>query len=477
MSYCRTQHCSTMYRAVLRLCRKQVLPNSIQRWNQECRLLGLSVDSSSKRLASNTATSPSKSSYESLVERKLFLKTAFARSATAKVAAVTTVDGGKNVEIKWDDGSISKYHSMWLRQSCHCPSCRLSTNQPIVNFMDVNIDATVSDARLDGDKVLKVIWSDDKNHMGLFPVPFLKHYSYSDKSLTEIKNQRKMVFSSEAQIPEVAYSDVMGSDTGLFQWLNHLNKYGICLVKNVPTQEMTIKKVVERIAPIQSSVYGEIFDVKDTPQPINFAYTPVRLELHMDQPMYESPPGLQFLHCLRFDKQVTGGKNFFVDLFHVAHRLREEYPKEFQDLVRIPVNWETVHYDRDFPVHMSYQRPHISLNSDGEIVGVTWHPGLGGPLLVKEEDVEPYFRAYKVMATLLNNFPSQYRHRMQEGDMISFNNRRVLHGRESYNPHDGIRHYQGCYVQIDEFKSQVQVFSNKIGDGKLATRVGNLDLQ
>ncbi|XP_067680488.1 gamma-butyrobetaine dioxygenase-like [Haliotis asinina] len=466
-----------MYRAVLRLCRKQVLPKAIQSLDQECRFLGSAICYNSKRFASRTAPSTSTSSYESLVERQLFLETAYSRSAGAKAASVTIVDGGKNVEIKWDDGSISRYHSMWLRQSCHCPSCRLSTNQPIVNFKDVDIDAIVTAVQLDGDKVLKVIWSDDKDHTGIFPVPFLKHYSYSDESLAEIKKQRKMVFNNETRIPEVTYSDVMESDTGLFKWLNYLSQYGICLVKNVPTQEMTIRKVVERIAPIQSSVYGEIFDVKDTPQPINFAYSPVRLELHMDQPMYESPPGLQFLHCLRFDKQVTGGKNFFVDLFHVAHKLREEYPKEFQILARIPVNWETVHYDRDFPVHMSYQRPHITLNGDEEIVGVTWHPGLGGPLLTQEKNVEPYFRAYKVMATLLNNFPSQYRYRMQEGDMISFNNRRVLHGRESFNPNDGIRHYQGCYVQIDEFKSQVQVFTNKFGDGKLATRVGNLDMQ
>ncbi|XP_071081334.1 gamma-butyrobetaine dioxygenase-like [Haliotis cracherodii] len=464
-----------MYRAVLRVCKKQVLEKSVQSWHQECRVLGLSADSNSKRFTSNTASSPSKSSYESLVERRLFMETAYASSADAKVAAVTTVDGGKNVAIKWDDGSVSRYHSLWLRQSCHCPSCRLPTNQPIVIWKDV--DVTVSAAELDGDKVIKVTWSDDKNHTGLFPLPFLKHYSYSDKSLAEINNQRKMIFDSEGQIPEVTYSDVMGSDTGLFQWLNKLDKYGICLVKDVPTQAMTVKKVLERIARIQSTVYGEIFEVMDTPQPINFAFSPVRLELHMDQPMYDSPPGLQFLHCLRFDKEVEGGRNFFVDMFHVAHRFREEYPKEFQDLVRIPANWERVHYDRALPVHMSFQTPHITLNNDGEIVGVRWSPSLVGPLHTKEEDVEPYYRAYKVMEHFLNTFPLQYRLRMQAGDMISFNNRRVLHGRESFNPNEGIRHFQGCYVQIDEFKSQVQVFSNKFGDGKLATRVGNMDMQ
>ncbi len=71
-----------------------------------------------------------------------------------------------------------------------------------------------------------------------------------------------------------------------------------------------------------------------------------------------------------------------------------------------------------------------------QIVGVTWHPGMIGPLMTKEvnakrlplhfnavecieflyrlslhvlfqEDVEDYYRAYKCMATMVNTFPYQ----------------------------------------------------------------------
>ncbi|XP_046344303.2 gamma-butyrobetaine dioxygenase-like [Haliotis rufescens] len=92
-----------------------------------------------------------------------------------------------------------------------------------------------------------------------------------------------------------------------------------------------------------------------------------------------------------------------------------------------------------------------------------------------QEDVEDYYKAYKCMATMLNTFPYQYKCRLEEGDLISFNNRRVLHGRDHYDTKSGHRHLQGCYVQVDEFKNQVQDYSNTMGDGKLATRVGNLD--
>jgi len=41
------------------------------------------------------------------------------------------------------------------------------------------------------------------------------------------------------------------------------------------------------------------FDVKSVPSPINIAYSNVALGLHMDLMYYESPPGLQLLHCVR----------------------------------------------------------------------------------------------------------------------------------------------------------------------------------
>ena len=35
-------------------------------------------------------------------------------------------------------------------------------------------------------------------------------------------------------------------------------------------------------------------------EPTNLAYCPIGLPFHMDLTFYESPPGLQFLHCIRY---------------------------------------------------------------------------------------------------------------------------------------------------------------------------------
>jgi alpha-ketoglutarate-dependent taurine dioxygenase len=53
-------------------------------------------------------------------------------------------------------------------------------------------------------------------------------------------------------------------------------------------------------------IAGTIFDVVSTDNPINIAYSNIALDLHQDLPYYESPPGVQLLHCLKFSPAVTG---------------------------------------------------------------------------------------------------------------------------------------------------------------------------
>lgn len=45
-----------------------------------------------------------------------------------------------------------------------------------------------------------------------------------------------------------------------------------------------------------------------------------------DLAYYESPPGVQMLHCLRFDDSVEGGESTFMDAHAAAERLRQVRP-------------------------------------------------------------------------------------------------------------------------------------------------------
>ncbi|XP_012946749.1 gamma-butyrobetaine dioxygenase [Aplysia californica] len=394
-----------------------------------------------------------------------------------KIQELKVLEQGKYVDITWSDGHQSRFHALWLRHNCHCEDCKLDHNGMLtINFNDIDEGLRVTSVRMEGDDVAIFRWSGEtgeKEHEGPIPTYWLRHYCYSEEAESQRREQRTMKFYKEKTVPEVEYAEVMESDQGLYKWLVQLSERGICLVKNVPTQEGMVAKMAEKIAPLQHTIYGETFDVVSTPQPINAAYSPVRLDLHMDQPHYESPPGLQMLHCIEFDPNVVGGDNTFADLQEIAHQFREERPDLFDVLARVPISMQTVHYDRAYPVHIRTKRPIFTLNDREELVGVIWHPMLVGPLQADQADIEPFYKAYKYFFNMVNAEADLYKLRMVAGDLISFNNRRVLHGRAAYSNQTGRRFLQGTYVEISEFQSLVQVFHNKYGDGRLAMRPGS----
>ena len=45
--------------------------------------------------------------------------------------------------------------------------------------------------------------------------------------------------------------------------------------------------------------------------------------------------------------------------------------------------------------------------------------------------------------------------RLSKGDILCFDNRRILHGRTSFNPNSGNRHLQGYYVEREEINSKL----------------------
>jgi gamma-butyrobetaine dioxygenase len=47
--------------------------------------------------------------------------------------------------------------------------------------------------------------------------------------------------------------------------------------------------------------------------------------------------------------------------------------------------------------------------------------------------------------------------RLGEGQMVVFDNRRVLHGRRAFDPATGKRRLRGCYVDRSEFTSRLRV--------------------
>ena len=61
-----------------------------------------------------------------------------------------------------------------------------------------------------------------------------------------------------------------------------------------------------------------------------------------------------------------------------------------------------------------------------------------------------FYEAIRKFDLMANSREFQWRHILKPGELLIFNNWRILHGRGSF---DGIRKISGCYINKEDFDS------------------------
>lgn len=253
-------------------------------------------------------------------------------------------------------------------------------------------------------------------------------------------------------IPEMDYKIFINTDEGLFWSLSQLATYGIFFLTNAPLEKGLVGKVAERIGTPRDTFYGRVWDIEVVPSAKNIAYTSLMLPLHQDLLYFESVPGIQLLHCLSF--RVQGGETFFVDGFRVAELLRDAHPHAYEILSTIPVTYS---YNQSGQ-SMKFKRPVLNLSSRWThslsfFDAVFYSPPFRGVLEIEEDQIEQFYEAYDKFRQITERKELKLMRTLREGDIVLFNNRRLLHGRNSFVGFP--RHLQGTYVDIDYFRSRL----------------------
>ncbi|KIH87128.1 gamma-butyrobetaine hydroxylase [Sporothrix brasiliensis 5110] len=307
----------------------------------------------------------------------------------------------------------------------------------------------------------------------------------------------------EAALKPVSYADWMAPDDGsnaeFYRALLDLHALGILIVDGVPESETAVRQIAEQIGNIQNTFYGETFDVVSKPNAENVAYSNVFLCLHQDLLYMNDPPYIQLLHCLRND--CDGGESLFSDSVRAATEMQVCSPEKVQVLTRVPVRY---HYERNG--HYYYNaRPVLELERDGgarsTLLGAERAPlGRTGDRIKQTawsppfQDSMPYdlTKAMEFPAWLRSANPVSYPHprdklaatsqatrlalwhdaaaefserledpramlelKLQPGQCVLFNNRRVLHGRRQFNASAGTRWLKGTYIDEQTFQSRL----------------------
>lgn len=363
-----------------------------------------------------------------------------------------------SVEVTWADGRISPFHHLWLRDNCPCQTCVYPvTREQMFEIADAPDSLRLQDARIGPAGALHLDWSD--GHASVFHPGWLRAHAYDPQSRDERARQQPQpkLWRSEMneQLACFDYNEVMTKDTSLADWLRALRDSGLTQIRNAPTREGSLDGLARRVAFIRESSFGVMFEVKSKADADSNAYTAFNLPLHTDLPTRELQPGVQFLYCLRND--ATGGDSRFVDGFAVAEELRLLAPDSFELLTRTNVEFRNKSARNDYRC----KAPIIALNGDGSYREIRIANFLRGPFDVDPAVMPRLYEAYRLFIRLTREPHLQLTRRLEAGQAWVFDNRRVLHARDAFDPATGERHFQGCYLDRDELLSRLFVLERQ----------------
>jgi len=150
---------------------------------------------------------------------------------------------------------------------------------------------------------------------------------------------------------------------------------------------------------------------------------------------------------------ATGGESILVDGFKIAEYLRENHSDEYHALTQYPLSF----YNKDADSDYRFDAPVITTDSNGQVTEIRIANFLRGPLSIAPENVLKLYAGYQLFIKLTRDQRFQFFHRLSAGELIVFDNRRVLHSRNAFSLTQGGRHLQGCYLDTDELTSKIRV--------------------
>jgi gamma-butyrobetaine dioxygenase len=353
--------------------------------------------------------------------------------------------------VSWANGGSSAYPTIWLRDSC--PSgLHPQTHERLLDLLSLDLAPVLLAAERDGDGI-RLSYADD--HVSHLPVALLAAHrpGCSAADPAAIAPHLWRADLTTAGIARYAASRVLADDRALNAWMQQTAQFGLTIIEGLEDRIEAGIEVVERVGFLRRTNFGTVFEVISMPDPNNLAYTSVALPLHSDLPNQEVPPGYQFLHCLA--NQAEGGGSLFADGFAIAEDLRIEDPDAFRLLCEVPIPYRFHDEDADIRV----REPVITLGRAGEVIEIRFNAHIAGIFDMPSDIMPAYYRAYR--AFMVKTRDPQYRltFKMVPGEMVAFDNRRILHGREAFDPASGRRHLHGCYVDRGEFASRLRLLA------------------
>mmetsp|Transcript_3770 Transcript_3770/g.5614 ORF Transcript_3770/g.5614 Transcript_3770/m.5614 type:complete len:649 (-) Transcript_3770:1222-3168(-) len=292
--------------------------------------------------------------------------------------------------------------------------------------------------------------------------------------------------------PIMSYVDVMESpfSEDRVRFYGLLQSTGFVVLRGAPLERKVVSAAAAELSTLRVTNWGEEWDVRtksdaETEEMRDLAYTPKPIGMHTDNPYRNPTPDFQLLHVIeQCECDEEGGAqeapcekctvmNSFTDGFAAAQKLADESPELFDALATIPVRFEND--GGDGTSALWYVSPIIELKPQylgresmrwsGSIS--TSEPCRGGKCIkairfssksggyapnLEPEELDVFYRAKRRFSEIIHDESMHVKIQLRQGDVVVFDNQRLLHARSSIKPSDGNRLLQGCYSDRDGFQ-------------------------
>lgn len=358
--------------------------------------------------------------------------------------------------VSWQDGSSSQLPFIWLRDN-DPNELHPDTHERTFDLTSVDLDITPISYDFNAADAgeLRIRWP-GKTSESQYSAQWLYQHRpgirRDDPARIEHKSWAEQNMSS---LPRFDAQKCHASPPALLSALESLKTTGIVLIHNLDDDVTAGENFGDLIGFKRQTNYGIVFEVKSKPKPNNLAYTSLALPLHTDLANQEFVPGNQFLHCYR--NQATGGGSRFADALSIINDFKRDHPDHYQLLCEVPVPWHFIDDESD----IRYHRPVIGLNADGVFTGLTFNAHLADVADFDAQLMYDFYAAFRELMMSIRTATDNLEYSLKNGEMVIFDNQRILHGRAAFDPSSGARHLRGYYIEHNEVDNRIRMLAKQ----------------
>ncbi len=359
---------------------------------------------------------------------------------------------GQGVRLDWSDGDSAMLATIWLRDNCRCDLCGdTASGHRFVSLSQFDWYPEVAGVSLDNEGVLGIAWAD--GHVSRYgPAWLVRHGRQAIRW-----EPRLWDAATPPDLVRLDSKSATDGGAGSLAMLRKLVSQGMVIVRGVGPAPEDTEAVMDVLGPIQIGSYGgRFFEIMNDGDKVTLSNSHHDLAPHTDEPFRYSPPGIIAFHAI--SPATEGGDSILIDGFRLAEELRQRDPEAFALLSTVPQAFE-----RRFNGHfdlLCHARA-IFLDGHGAVCGFRFAERSTSPPRLANGEAEAFYHARRMVTDLIADPAYRIVLRLNAGEMLLFDNHRLMHGRTAVT---GARHLRQCNVAREDAHSAFRMIARRLGE-------------